>query len=64
MIKDPLKTLGIDKQALNAEFQLRIKGTDWEKGFKAGQNKQPNQPPKGVDGLAWSSGYIEGKANN
>jgi hypothetical protein len=63
MKKDPFKTLGIEKQAFCDEFQLKLKGTDWERGFKAGQNKQPNQPPNGVDGLAWSSGYIEGKAN-
>jgi hypothetical protein len=36
--------------------------TDWQKGFSAGQNRQPNQPPPGVDPLSWASGYIEGKA--
>jgi hypothetical protein len=39
-----------------------LKEADWQKGFSAGQKRKPNQPPKGVDGLAWSSGYIEGKA--
>jgi len=45
------------------EFKVRLNQTDWRKGYSAGQNRQPNQPPPGVDSFSWSSGYIEGKAS-
>jgi hypothetical protein len=44
------------------QFRCSISTTDWEKGFQAGKAGQPNIAPKGADGLAWMSGYIEGKA--
>jgi hypothetical protein len=35
----------------------------WNAGFDAGLNREPNgSVPPGMDGLAWSSGYIEGQA--
>lgn len=45
-------------------FKCTIDKTDWQKGFQAGQSGKPNQPPAGVDRLAWISGYIEGKAKD
>jgi hypothetical protein len=39
-----------------------IDKADWEAGFIAGKDGKPDQPPPGVDGLAWCSGYIEGRA--
>ena len=44
-------------------FRCSISTQDWQSGYEAGQQGRPNQPPQGVDGLAWISGYIEGKAN-
>jgi hypothetical protein len=35
---------------------------DWQAGFDAGQAGKPNRCPQGIDGLSWSSGYIEGRA--
>ena len=43
-------------------FKCSISTTDWQAGFDAGQQGRPDTPPRGVDGLAWVSGYIEGKA--
>ncbi len=45
-----------------ASFKCSINQTDWQSGFNAGQQDRPNQPPQGVDALAWLSGYTEGKA--
>jgi hypothetical protein len=45
-----------------ASFKCSINQTDWQSGFNAGQQGRPDTPPRGVDGLAWVSGYIEGKA--
>jgi hypothetical protein len=36
---------------------------NWNVGFDAGINREPSRPiSPGMDGLAWSSGYIEGQA--
>jgi hypothetical protein len=43
-------------------FKCSINATDWQAGFNAGKAGQPNIAPANVDGLAWMSGYIEGKA--
>ncbi len=43
-------------------FKCSINKTDWEAGFQAGQKGKPNTPPPDVDGMAWSSGYVEGSA--
>jgi hypothetical protein len=45
-----------------ASFKCSINQTDWQAGFDAGQQARPDTPPQGTDGLAWISGYIEGKA--
>ena len=34
----------------------------WQSGYDAGHSGESSVPPKNVDGLAWSSGYIEGSA--
>lgn len=36
---------------------------DWQAGYDAGLAGQQIQPPRGVDGVAWYSGLIEGKAD-
>jgi hypothetical protein len=35
---------------------------DWQKGYDAGVAGKPGAVPRGVDGLSWTSGYVEGKA--
>jgi hypothetical protein len=57
-------TARMRKKAKKGGFMCRcdIDKDDWEKGFQAGQAGEPNQPPPGLDGLAWASGYIEGQA--
>ena len=37
--------------------------TAWEAGYKAGLSGQATTAPPGVDGVAWYSGLIEGKAD-
>ncbi len=34
----------------------------WQKGFDAGQRREANILPEGVEVLSWHSGYIEGQA--
>jgi hypothetical protein len=34
---------------------------DWQAGYDAGKTGKPGHAPKGVDGLSWMSGYVEGK---
>lgn len=39
------------------------KADDWQAGFDAALAGQPANPvPKGLDGLSWFSGWIEGDA--
>ncbi|EIM63237.1 hypothetical protein [Desulfobacter postgatei] len=45
-----------------AQFRYRINQTDWIAGYNTGEAGQPDKSPVNVDGLSWSSGYIEGKA--
>ena len=40
-----------------------MKKQDWEAGYKAGYAKEKDITPPGIDGLAWSSGYVEGKGD-
>jgi hypothetical protein len=42
--------------------KMELVAVDWQAGYDAGQARKPNRPPQGVDGLSWTSGYIEGKA--
>lgn len=47
-----------------SRFKSKIEKSHWEDGYLAGLHRKASQPPKGVDGHAWMSGYIEGKAKN
>jgi hypothetical protein len=42
--------------------QIKQDGPSWEQGRKAGEKGLPSDPPKGVDALAFASGYVEGQA--
>lgn len=42
--------------------KIRIDKESWEKGFDAGQRREKNPQPEGVEVLSWFSGYIEGQA--
>lgn len=44
---------------------IRMDPDAWRAGYLAGQRREPVNPyPAGdTKGLAWASGYIEGKAN-
>jgi hypothetical protein len=35
----------------------------WQAGYRAGHLGKPNDPPPGMDGLSWISGFIEGQAD-
>jgi hypothetical protein len=43
-------------------FKCTLKNKDWKKGHDAALAGKPGHAPKGVDGLSWMSGYLEGKA--
>jgi len=43
---------------------VRLDPKAWEAGYKAGHSGQESTtPPEGIDGLAWTSGVIEGQAD-
>jgi hypothetical protein len=46
------------------QFKCKIEKSHWQDGYLSGLYRKASQPPKGVDGHSWMSGYIEGKAKN
>ena len=49
---------------MNQPPAVRQDAKSWQAGYKAGHSGKPTDaPPPGVDGLAWSSGVIEGQAD-
>ncbi len=38
--------------------------SSWVAGFRVGQQGESDTPPPVSDGLAWMSGYIEGKSKS
>lgn len=49
---------------MKTRLAVTLDPTAWQAGYKAGHAGKPtNQPPPGIDALAWFSGVIEGKAD-
>ena len=42
---------------------VELHPADWQAGYDAGLAGQQTPPPRGVDGVAWYAGLIEGKAD-
>ncbi|MBF9018962.1 MULTISPECIES: hypothetical protein [unclassified Oceanispirochaeta] len=45
------------------EFAVDLKREDYKKGYLSGFNYERFHTPPNTDGLSFSSGYIEGKAD-
>jgi hypothetical protein len=43
-------------------MKVSLERKDWKAGYEAGKAGKPGHASKGVDGLSWLSGYIEGKS--
>lgn len=45
------------------DFKVKLHDKDYTTGYKSGYQGERFKKPKCIDGLSYSSGYIEGKAD-